>query len=400
MTVLAVAMFGIASTSMLLAMALYAAFLRFGRARHATFWALAFACFTVLHVAMAIRMGSAGDHGLITVLSTTASLAGSTFIALGFRERSGLVRRGLVIAVFVATALLCLVLIVLFPLHPVHHPVASAYAAAMLVLSVRALQKGPGEGLAAGRITLAVMILFLAFYVLLTVLGFMTVPWGPLKPEVYRAIYSLGLPPSLTGIGLFALFLLAEDLAHDMRNLAIVDPLTELLNRRGFEEAARRAMAQCRREGRPVCVAIADLDHFKSINDRFGHQAGDEALREFARRLRCALREGDLISRSGGEEFVLLLPGVTAGQVGDLLDRLRAALASGEDHDLLGFPIPTASFGVTEIGRDEGLALCIERADLALYQAKRDGRDCVRIGTPIDRYDGTLPPAEPSFQQH
>jgi hypothetical protein len=109
----------------------------------------------------------------------------------------------------------------------------------------------------------------------------------------------LGVPASLTGIGLFALFLLAEDLAHGIRHLAIVDPLTGLLNRRGFDEAARRVKAQCRRSGMPVCVAVADLDNFKSINDRFGHKAGDMVLSEFARRLRANVRAGDLVSRAG-----------------------------------------------------------------------------------------------------
>jgi diguanylate cyclase (GGDEF)-like protein len=379
MTVLAVAMSGIASTSLLLAIALYAAFLRFGRARHATYWALAFATFTFHHIAMAVRMGTTGDHLVMTLVSTTGSLAGAALVAMGFRERSGMTDKRLIIASFLAVAGLCDALVVLYPLHPVHHPLASAYAAAMLYLSVRALRKGPGEGLAAGQVTLVMMTVALVFYVLLTVLGMMTVPWGTLKPAAYYASYILGVPASLMGIGLFALFLLAEDLAFGMRNLAIVDPLTGLLNRRGFEEAARRMIAQCRRDATPLCVAIADLDHFKSINDRFGHQAGDLALSEFATRLRHALREGDLISRSGGEEFVLMLPGVALGEVGDLLDRLRAALPAENDDETLGFPMPTASFGAAEIGAEDGLIACVERADLALYQAKRDGRDCVRI---------------------
>lgn len=129
----------------------------------------------------------------------------------------------------------------------------------------------------------------------------------------------------------------------------------------------------------PVCVAVADLDHFKSINDRFGHPAGDRVLSECAGRLRGALREGDLLGRLGGEEFVLLLPGVGTQDVGDLLDRLRAALPGREDRQLLGFPMPTCSFGAVEIGAQDALAASIGKADAALYQAKRDGRDCVRV---------------------
>jgi diguanylate cyclase (GGDEF)-like protein len=389
MTVLAIAMYGIASTNLLLAIALYAAFLRFGRGRHAIWWALAFATFTVLHLAMAVRMGLPGQSPGITLVSTVASLLGATFVALGFRERSALTDRRAIIAAFAGTSLLCGVLVLMYPAHPVHHPIASAYGAAMLFLSIRALRKGPEEGLAAGRVTLAMMIVFLAFFVALTMLSLMTVPWGPLRPDLYHACYILGVPANLMGIGLFALFLLAEDLAHGMRNLAIVDPLTGLLNRRGFEEAAQRVTAQCRRSGVPVCIAVADLDHFKSINDRFGHPAGDRALSECAGRLRGALREGDLLGRLGGEEFVLLLPGVGTQGVGDLLDRLRAALPGREDRQLLGFPMPTCSFGAVEIGAQDALASSIGKADAALYQAKRDGRDCVRVAgeaIPIRRH--------------
>jgi GGDEF domain-containing protein len=196
----------------------------------------------------------------------------------------------------------CGVLVVLYPVRPVHHPIVSAYVVAMLYLAIRALRMGPARQMAAGQVTLAMMSLFMGFFALLTVLGMVTQPWGSLGSDLYHAVYVLGVPAALTGIGLFALFLLAEDLAHDMRNLAIVDPLTGLLNRRGFDEAARRVKAQCRRGGIPVCVAVADLDHFKSINDRLGHKAGDLVLSEFARRLRAGLREGDLVSRAGGEE--------------------------------------------------------------------------------------------------
>jgi diguanylate cyclase (GGDEF)-like protein len=383
MIVLAIAMFGIASTSLLLTIALHAAFLRFGRARHATYWAGAFAAFTLHHLAMAFRLATPGEHQIPTLISTTASLAGSVLVAMGFRERSGLRAKGALLASFVLVALVCGVLVVLFPVEPVHHPLASAYAVVVLWLSIQALRKGPEEGLDAARVTLVMMAVFLAFFAALTVLGLMTVPWGPLRPELYRGIYILGVPASLTGIGLFALFLLAEDLAHGMRNLAIVDPLTGLLNRRGFEEAARRMIAQCRRSGLRLCVVLADLDHFKAINDRFGHQTGDVALVDFARRLREALRESDLVSRRGGEEFILLLPGLGAEEVSEMLERLRETLSRGDPGGLpglaQGFVMPTASFGAAEISALDALEACIERADRALYEAKREGRDCVRV---------------------
>ncbi|MBN9143705.1 MAG: hypothetical protein ABT10_02750 [Novosphingobium sp. SCN 63-17] len=379
MIVSALATFGVAATSLLLAIALLAAFWRFGRARHAILWGTAFLFITFDHTLMAVRLLTSGDHVLITVMATMGSLGGATLIALGFRERSGL-HEARWISVFLAiVAVASFALILGFPANPMHRPLVTSYVTVMLILGIDSLRKGSGEGLAAGRVTQAMMALFAGFFAVLTVLGVLTVPWGSMSMDPYRAFYLLGVPASLTGIGLFALFLLAEDLAHELRQLAIVDPLTGLLNRRGFEEAARRIKAQCRRHGLPVCVAIADLDHFKSINDRFGHQAGDRVLVEFARRLRGALREGDLLSRSGGEEFVMLLPGVTGEEVGDLLNRLRTRLPGANDMEVLGFAMPSMSVGAVEVGPRDLLASCLERADRALYQAKSGGRDCVRV---------------------
>lgn len=379
MTVLALAFFGVASTSLLLAIALYAAFQRFGRVRHATYWASAFALIALDHTLMAMRLLTPGSHTVANLVACTASLTGATLVAMGFRERSGLQDKRWLLGALAVMALGCGVLVVLYPAKPVHHPIVTAYVVVMLFFSIRALRRGPEQQLAAGRTTLAMMSVFLGFFGLLTVLGLVTDPWGALSTDLYHAVYVLGVPASLTGIGLFALFLLAEDLAHGMRHLAIVDPLTGLLNRRGFDEAARRVKAQCRRSGTPVCVAVVDLDHFKAINDRFGHAAGDQALSEFARRLRSGLRQGDLVSRAGGEEFVLLLPGVDGAEVGDLLNRLRIGLCLDEDDAVLGFPMPTASFGAVEIGPRDLLSTCIERADLALYRAKREGRNCVQV---------------------
>ncbi|WP_343612753.1 GGDEF domain-containing protein [Novosphingobium sp.] len=379
MSVLALAFFGVASTSLLLAIALYGAYLRFGRERHATYWASAFALIALDHTLMALRLLVPGDHTAMNLASCTASLVGSTLVLLGFRERSGLRDQRWILASLALLVLGCGVLVVRYPDRPVHHPVVTTYVVAMLFFSIRALRQGPEREMAEGRITLAMMSLFMGFFGLLTVLGLMTDPWGAGAAEIYHAVYVLGVPASLTGIGLFALFLLAEDLAHGIRHLAIVDPLTGLLNRRGFDEAARRVKAQCRRSGMPVCVAVADLDNFKSINDRFGHKAGDMVLSEFARRLRANVRAGDLVSRAGGEEFVLLLPGVDLDEVGDLLNRLRVALAEEGPHTGLGLAMPTVSFGAVEIGAHDMLASGIERADLALYEAKRDGRDCVRL---------------------
>ena len=127
--------------------------------------------------------------------------------------------------------------------------------------------------------------------------------------------------------GLLLLHVLAErDAAHAaLRALAATDPLTGLANRRGFLDAAPGAIALASRQGLPASLMLLDFDHFKRINDRFGHEAGDQVLRKAAAALRAVLRHGDLVVRWGGEEFAALLPAADERQATALAERVRAA---------------------------------------------------------------------------
>lgn len=207
---------------------------------------------------MAVRLLGGTDRVFWTILSTLTALSASTLICLGFRQRSGCVTNRGLLAVASLSMLICYTLVLVFSAEPVHHPIVSTYVVAMLGLSIRALMKGREEDLASAGMTIAMMTLFIAFFIFLTILGLLTRPWGMWGPDLYRAVYLLGVPASLVGVGLFALLLLAEDLAHGMKHLAIIDPLTGLLNRRGFDEAARRLKAECRRASIPVSVAVMD----------------------------------------------------------------------------------------------------------------------------------------------
>jgi len=154
---------------------------------------------------------------------------------------------------------------------------------------------------------------------------------------------------------------------------AATDPLTGLVNRRSLESRVRELSAA----NEPYAVILADLDHFKLLNDAHGHDTGDRALRLFADVLRSSVRPDDLVCRYGGEEFVLLLPRVERDRAAEtaenVRERLTVALAGG------AVPRFTASFGVADSAQATTPTRVIRAADLAMYDAKNGGRDCVAV---------------------
>lgn len=166
------------------------------------------------------------------------------------------------------------------------------------------------------------------------------------------------------------------------QRLALTDQLTDLPNRRALLEILRRDEDRTRRERQPLGVAIADLDHFKKINDLYGHQAGDRVLRHVADALRGIVRGGDVVGRWGGEEFLLVLPGADLVQTADVAERCREGLAGhilqlGDGRKLR----ITASFGAAATegpDREDAMEL-VQQADKAMYWAKHAGRNQVKI---------------------
>jgi diguanylate cyclase (GGDEF)-like protein len=167
------------------------------------------------------------------------------------------------------------------------------------------------------------------------------------------------------------------------------DALTGALSRRYFLDLLRHEIDRARTTGEPLCMAIADLDHFKQINDRFGHAAGDRALEHFVDTCRTELRGSDAIGRLGGEEFGILLPTTPLGTGLEVVERLRVRLKATPSAKLPQSVGLSVSIGITELSAEDLPERIISRADQALYAAKQGGRDRSEAVPP----DDTAPPA-------
>jgi two-component system cell cycle response regulator len=175
---------------------------------------------------------------------------------------------------------------------------------------------------------------------------------------------------------------LQEDLLAALKAsefLASHDPLTRLWNRAAILEALRKELARAKREKKSVGIIMADVDHFKPINDEHGHLVGDAVLREIARRMVSAIRPYDSAGRYGGEEFLVVLPGTDAANALRLAERLRAAFDAEDLTTTEGSFHVTLSFGVAtfDAEQDEDINPLIRAADEAMYRAKRCGRNRV-----------------------
>ena len=176
----------------------------------------------------------------------------------------------------------------------------------------------------------------------------------------------------------------SEQTADDLKTLAAIDSLTGLYNRRHFETLAGAEWARFQRYLRPLSVLVIDVDHFKSVNDRYGHDVGDSVLKIIANVCNAAKRDSDVSARVGGEEFAVLLPETSEAAARIVAERLCAMVREcspviqGEKHNLtVSIGIATATLSMS------GIAVLMKRGDDALYQSKRGGRNRVTLATEI-----------------
>ena len=201
---------------------------------------------------------------------------------------------------------------------------------------------------------------------------------GLLAPTPINTIYMMfsAVQPLFTSIGFLLLY--NETMQTELKSLARTDPLTGVNNRLALVEAAGRALDAAVGDGRPLGVLMLDVDHFKAVNDRFGHGGGDQVLLSLVERIQRVLGRGDVIGRIGGEEFVVLSPGHGLRHTRVLGERIRAEVEGAQltlDGRAFGM---TVSVGVTEAAPAErDVTALLQRADAALYSAKRAGRNRV-----------------------
>lgn len=181
---------------------------------------------------------------------------------------------------------------------------------------------------------------------------------------------------SIIALAFCLVWIINSRLVRSLENLSMRDSLTSLYNRRGLEKVARHLFENKQSNKHSTTVLMCDIDHFKSINDNFGHHVGDIVIQDVATLLKQHLRSSDIICRYGGEEFVVLLPNTDTNHAKDLAERVRVLI---HNHRVKDYPsiIPSISIGVAKCTNSQTVNHLIGKADTALYQAKESGRNCI-----------------------
>jgi len=368
----------------ILAAVMLVAWRSFDRPRHAFIWALSFGIAALAWFIVFVTLAFNLNVHVMEMLTGGLGCLCKALLAIGFiqRARNKVNTTPLFLAVGTAAAFLALVTVVI-PLPGASDAIWLSFGATMLTISAAHVSRSIRTASLVERATAVMLLLFAAVDFTGAAFALYQGANGDGSGvQLFRLILMLFHPPAFVGVEVFTVFLVAVDLAERMRSLAVSDLLTGIPNRRGFEEAAERAIRNAQRQRQPLTLVVTDIDRFKAINDRHGHAAGDRAIQHFARRIERMVRRGDLIGRIGGEEFALLLINTRSIEAVEVVERIRrdvsAVPVDGPETILM-----TASFGVTDLRPgDTTLANLFARADRALYRAKMDGRDriaCVEL---------------------
>ncbi|MDO6441034.1 MULTISPECIES: GGDEF domain-containing protein [unclassified Marinobacter] len=221
------------------------------------------------------------------------------------------------------------------------------------------------------------------YYIALDILMWFIEPVQPISPEALLGVHLFNLSVVFAMFAYLSFFYMSMVVSaqRKLRKLATVDSLTGLFNRRHGSDLADNEIARFRRVGRPVTFMLLDVDHFKPINDRYGHEMGDKILAEIGQLIPAQLRTQDIVARWGGEEFLVILPDTRLESALASAERIRVALRSHDWKMVTGEPIDvTTSVGVSEMYENDDRGSVIGRADRALYRGKAGGRNRVECG--------------------
>ncbi|MFD1105269.1 GGDEF domain-containing protein [Sphingobium olei] len=364
-------------TALVMTIALTVAWQHFGRQRYVLTWTASYA------VGMLQWIANAGGFFLkspaLYILTGIGLIVSGSLLAVGVRQRSG---RPLRLMAFILPGAV-VILAMALAIGPASSQLMQGFIIPVyvgLLLAVSAISLLPRDR----RITppeLAFFAALVAFVMVqFTLAASAILIHGPESgKDLYRLIFSIFTPTIYVANAVTAVLVVAGDLAQQLRRQMRHDPLTEVLNRRGLDDAADQAIALARRHKRPLALVVCDLDGFKALNDNHGHIAGDQALRSFARLLTSALRRGDVVGRMGGDEFGLLLLDTDAHAAAEVMERVRAEMPHLAVEQVPS-PHLRASFGVAELmAEDTRLEDMVARADAALYEAKNLGRNRVAV---------------------
>ncbi len=365
----------------LMALAMLLAARTLGQPRVARLLAAAFGGNVLLYAADATYIFFFRGNIWLNLVVSAIAMTTPIFAASAYRLRAGLPPRpGLFIGSAVTALLVILWFSIGYPNQGWRGAIVPFYAAAVLLFGITAMWR-PGRKLLLGE--RPIIVTGCAMAAIETAGGIVLAASGNGKSEAldqaYTLIIFLGLPAMTVAAGIFSLYLLAGDLAEQLRIAADTDSLTGAPNRRAIEATGTRLMAEARASGRPLTIAICDIDHFKDINDRHGHSRGDDVLRRLTALFRDHLSGPDHYGRFGGEEFIWLFPDSDLETAHRRIEILRDRIMATHAADEL-----TASFGVASMtSEDHILADIIKRADRALYASKEAGRNRTTIDSKV-----------------
>lgn len=364
-------------TSIVMTTAMLVAWLYFGRQRYVLTWT---ACYAVAIIQWAANAGAFFLHSKpLYVVTIVALIISASLLAIGVRQRSG---RHVPVALLGAPTGVAIAAMI-FVMSPMGDAamlgaIIRVYVGVLIAISAVSLWPRNRSFTAPELAFFSILSLYVLAQIVMAASA-MLVQGAVESRALSRAIMVMVMPAIYVGMAVAAILVVAGDLAEKLRRQVGHDALTGILNRRGLEDAAMRAIANAQRHRSALSLVVCDLDGFKALNDTYGHLAGDDALRAFAQLLIAAMRRGDVVARMGGDEFGVLLIDTPADAAADVMERVRDEAQCLALDRLPSLPL-RASFGIAQMeAGDVSLNDLVARADTALYIAKNAGRDRIRV---------------------